>query len=105
MPTCQNCHHEWTWRQTFKKQCRFNNKMTCPYCGEEQYISAKTRRNMVGYLVLVPFILLCVMAAIDFLIIDVPAMALYLSNVSVFAAMIFISPFFLEVTNTEEPLW
>ncbi|WP_221563373.1 TIGR04104 family putative zinc finger protein [Alkalihalobacillus sp. TS-13] len=105
MPTCQNCYQEWTWRQTFRKQFRFTNKMTCPYCGEIQFISAKTRRNMVGYVVLIPLFLLCVMAAIDFLIIGVPAMALYLSHVGVFAAMIFISPFYMEVTNTEEPLW
>ncbi|WP_407681711.1 TIGR04104 family putative zinc finger protein [Pseudalkalibacillus salsuginis] len=105
MPTCQVCQREWTWKQTFIRQFRFNHRMTCPSCGESQYISAKTRKKMIGYVILIPFILMSLMAIIDVTVINISPGLLYLSEVCVFAILIFLLPFFIEITNTEEPLW
>ncbi|MDR4889763.1 hypothetical protein RGU12_19910 [Fredinandcohnia sp. QZ13] len=49
MPTCQKCKNKWSWKQTFKKSFTFTNAMTCPYCGEKQYITARTRKISASF--------------------------------------------------------
>src|SRR5699024_8516819 len=43
MPICENCHNEWTWKETFKRSFTLDSKMRCPYCDKDQYITQKSK--------------------------------------------------------------
>src|SRR5690625_2881981 len=43
MPICTKCNNKWSWKQTFKKMMTMRSKMLCPFCGEKQYQSRKSR--------------------------------------------------------------
>ena len=49
MPTCDNCHNKWNWKQTIKKTTTLNPIMTCPYCGGKQYQTQKSKTK-IGFL-------------------------------------------------------
>jgi CXXC-20-CXXC protein len=38
MPTCQNCGHQWNWKETFVKFFTWKRGKKCPYCGHIQYL-------------------------------------------------------------------
>lgn len=59
MPTCDNCHNKWSWRQTIKKTTTLDPAMTCPYCGEKQYQTqkSKTKTSLFKAIVLSPLLL------------------------------------------------
>ncbi|MFD1361806.1 TIGR04104 family putative zinc finger protein [Lentibacillus salinarum] len=100
MPTCQNCGKKWSWKQTFIRLVRFRTAMACPYCGEEQYESASSRRKtmLIG---MMPIPLVFILPYISGLTIW---MALILVIV-ISAGMISVMPFFLKLSNELEPYW
>ncbi|WP_106495659.1 TIGR04104 family putative zinc finger protein [Lentibacillus sp. Marseille-P4043] len=44
MPTCQHCHHEWTYGETIRKTFRI--KKRCPNCHHVNYVTAKSQWRM-----------------------------------------------------------
>ncbi len=99
MPTCQHCRHQWSWKQSFKKSFTLGTGMTCPYCGEKQYLAARTRkRNTIFPLIIVTLIML-------------GNLFFGPSSVFLFALLGFIPlffgiyPFLIELSNEEEPLF
>lgn len=59
MPTCTNCHNKWSWKQTFKKMMTMKSEMICPYCGEKQYQSKKSRTiaPFLNVIILLPLLI------------------------------------------------
>ena len=96
MPTCQNCHQKWTWKQTIKKTMTLMPGMSCPWCGEIQYQSKKSRKKapFLSLIVLLPLLLN--------LFFDMPS-AILLSLIPLLAIIVFIIyPFFIDLSSTEE---
>ncbi|WP_438824591.1 TIGR04104 family putative zinc finger protein [Bacillus sp. JJ1521] len=56
MPTCQNCNETWSWKQTIKKSLTFKRALICPYCGERQYISPRTRKRTTAIVFIAPLL-------------------------------------------------
>ncbi|SEQ93233.1 TIGR04104 family putative zinc finger protein [Piscibacillus halophilus] len=98
MPTCQKCNQEWSWRDTQKGIMHFKKGINCPYCGETQYQTASSlrRTNLVG---LAPLLALPLVIMFDswFWTILIILMA-SLAHLSII-------PFFLKLSNEEEPMW
>ncbi|MFC4024676.1 TIGR04104 family putative zinc finger protein [Oceanobacillus longus] len=59
MPTCENCHNKWNWRQTIKKSFTLDPGMTCPYCGKTQYQTQKSRTKsaLLNAIILLPLLI------------------------------------------------
>ncbi|MGE6369949.1 TIGR04104 family putative zinc finger protein [Planococcus kocurii] len=57
MPTCQNCGHKWSLKNTLKVAFKFNGNVgqKCSHCGETQYVSKKSK-NQIGIMGIVAFI-------------------------------------------------
>ncbi|WP_438310651.1 TIGR04104 family putative zinc finger protein [Sporosarcina sp. FA9] len=99
MPTCQNCHNKWSWKQTFKKSFKFIGGMTCPYCSEQQYLTARMRkRSTLIPLIIVPLILLGNIFFGPFLLSLIALLGLL-------PLFFIINPFIVELSNKEEPLF
>ncbi|WP_411843142.1 TIGR04104 family putative zinc finger protein [Salinicoccus sp. HZC-1] len=45
MTKCTNCGQEWTTKDKIKKSFTFSQGMSCPYCGADQFFSAKYRKK------------------------------------------------------------
>lgn len=99
MPTCQNCNHKWGWKQTFKKSFILIGGMTCPNCGEKQYQTARMRKINT----IIPFIMtsLIMLGNLFF----GPSYVALFAIIGVFSLVIIINPFFVELSNEEEPLF
>ena len=96
MPICTNCKNKWSWKQTVKKMTSLNPEMSCPYCGEKQYQSKKSKKIVpfLGLIVLFPLLIQAYF--------DVSAIIL-LSLTPLLAVLIFIIyPFFIELSSKEE---
>lgn len=98
MPTCEKCQTEWTWKDSQKAIFQFKKGLKCPYCGETQYqtSSSQKRTSLVG---MAPLLMLPVVIFIDswFLTISLILLA-SISHLSLI-------PFFMKLSNEEEPLW
>ncbi|WP_052651911.1 TIGR04104 family putative zinc finger protein [Planococcus massiliensis] len=59
MLVCENCKTEWTWKQTLKSSFVLTTSMTCPYCGEKQYATPKSKKRtfLLNMLILLPLLL------------------------------------------------
>src|SRR5690625_6789173 len=59
MPICTNCNNKWSWKQTFKKIMTMSSEMLCPYCGEKQYQSKKSRiiAPFLNLIILLPLLI------------------------------------------------
>src|SRR5699024_1681375 len=97
MPTCQHCGNEWTWGETLKSMWRI--AMKCPYCGEKQYQSAESRKQLakfgaipVPFALILPLMDITILMAAGFLLI-------------VLLAVFSVCPFFLKLSNEQEPYW
>lgn len=98
MPTCQNCHEKWSWKQTIKKSLTLLVGMTCPYCSERQYQTARMRRRTTLIpIIIVPFI----MIGHHFFGFS-PLYMLFLFGILLLG--IAINPFFIELASEEESL-
>ncbi|OZU89486.1 hypothetical protein CIL03_07185 [Virgibacillus indicus] len=98
MPDCAHCRHEWSYGETLKKS--FQMKMVCPYCKQDNYHSARGRkRSMMTSVVLAPAIILFG-TFIDAPWLWVILIALVLGMITIAA-----TPFLMELSKEEEPLW
>lgn len=96
MPICQNCKQPWTWLVTIKNMFR----LKCPYCGEKQYQSARSKRIAsfvnIGFLLIIFSIniLLSLTVEIGFILLLI-----------VFSFLFGTMPFYMELANEEEFWW
>lgn len=99
MPTCQNCHEKWNWKQTFKRSFTLGGGMTCPYCEEKQYLTARMRKRST----IIPFIIsaLIMLGNLFF----GPSYIFVFTLLGLLPLFFGIYPFFVELSNKEESLW
>lgn len=100
VPTCKKCATRWTWFETVRRASfAFGGRMTCPYCGKEQYVSAQSRKwsSFSVLFVMIPFFINIVF---DLSL----ATAFVLAVLTVFI-IIAVYPFFVTLANEEEPLF
>lgn len=45
MAHCTKCQTEWTFKDKLRTVKNLDGSAKCPYCGEKQYISLKTKRQ------------------------------------------------------------
>lgn len=98
MPTCQNCHYKWSWKQTLKKSFILSEGMTCPYCEKKQYITSRARKRSTVIPFLVPLIML------GNLIFGTSYFSL-IALIILIPFIFVIYPFIIELSNKEEALW
>lgn len=96
MPVCENCKNQWRWKETMKKTFTLNPAMICPYCGEKQFQTQKSK-NKSG--VLYTFILLPLLLQAFF---DIPKVILFSLFPLLFIFVLLIYPFFVQISSTEE---
>lgn len=96
MPTCQNCHHKWSWKQTFKRSFAFafSDGMTCPYCEEKQYMTSRARKISTAIPFFVPLIML------GNLIFD-PSYFFLIMLISLIPIIFGLYPFIIKLSNKE----
>ncbi|WP_010097969.1 TIGR04104 family putative zinc finger protein [Ornithinibacillus scapharcae] len=99
MPTCTTCHTKWSWKQTFKKSFTLDTGMTCPHCGEKQYLTSKSRKRNSFTVFIIPLILLVS------LVFDISVVLRIVLIFSAAIVMFVTYPFFIELSEKEEPLW
>ncbi|WP_438823900.1 TIGR04104 family putative zinc finger protein [Bacillus sp. JJ1566] len=98
MPTCQKCNETWSWKQTLNKSLTFKRALICPSCGEKQYISLRTRKRTAAIVFIAPFLSLLNSYFGSHLML----LFILLGYLTLF---IVIYPFYLELSNKEEPLF
>lgn len=96
MPTCGNCHNEWSWKQTLKKTTTLDPAMSCPYCGEKQYQTQKSKTK-ISFLTLI--VLLPLLLQIFF---DLPRAILFSLFPILSIIVIVLLPSFIELSSREE---
>ncbi|CRK83308.1 TIGR04104 family putative zinc finger protein [Neobacillus massiliamazoniensis] len=99
MPTCQNCEKKWSWFDSIKKLLKFRKSMKCSHCGEIQYQS-KSSRNTTSLFILLPMIILPFSV-----IFNLSSSSELLWELVFIPVVIFITPFFLKLSDKNEPLW
>lgn|SRR5690554_3747491 len=96
MPACENCNNKWSWKQTIKITTTLNPAVTCPYCGEKQYQTQKSKMK-IGFLTAI--VLLPALIQIFF---EVPG-AFLLGLVPVlFIIVMVLYPFLVNLSSREE---
>lgn len=96
MPTCEKCNNKWSWIQTLKKTTTLNPELTCLYCGEKQYQTQKSKKQIAF---LTPTVLLPLLLQIFFDIPDVILFSLYF----ILVCMVMLSyPFLVKLKSKEE---
>ncbi|GEL77837.1 TIGR04104 family putative zinc finger protein [Tenuibacillus multivorans] len=100
MPKCENCHTEWSWKDTQKAMLGFKQGLSCPHCGETQFQTKDSmwRTSMVGLLPL--FIGLVGSSLLDLSLL--PSLVLIVLLSFLYLSII---PFFLELTSEEVHMW
>ncbi|WP_373893183.1 TIGR04104 family putative zinc finger protein [Virgibacillus sp. CBA3643] len=97
MPTCENCSNKWSWKQTVIKTTTLDPAMICPYCGEKQYQTQKSK-NKGGLLTgIVVFLMLLIANLFDMPL----AGTLGLLPVLI-AIILLIYPYLVELSSTEK---
>lgn len=99
MPICQNCHHTWTWKETFKRSFTFDGGMECPYCKKMQYYSARFRKISS----IIPFAVITLIMSCNFLF--GPSYIFVIALLSLIPLYIVIYPFTVKLSNEEKPLF
>ncbi|SER76427.1 cxxc_20_cxxc protein [Gracilibacillus ureilyticus] len=46
MPICQQCNHQWTWRETVKRFFSLTSEAICPNCHNRQYVTSRSRKKL-----------------------------------------------------------
>ncbi|MEW5596520.1 TIGR04104 family putative zinc finger protein [Peribacillus frigoritolerans] len=62
MPICQHCDYKWGWIETFFKMFTFKNKLRCSSYDSYQYVSKKSRNQLI----LFSFIPLLILPSVSF---------------------------------------
>ena len=99
MPICQNCHNKWTWKETFKKTSVFISGMTCSYCNEKQYVTARTKKISAIFPVIIIFMLFLSNLYFG------PSYIVYLGVLTLIFLYVILNPFFVKLSNEEKPLF
>jgi CXXC-20-CXXC protein len=91
-----NCKNKWSWKQTIKKTTTLNPAMTCPYCGEKQYQTqkSKTKNLLLTSIILLPLLLQAFFA--------IPIAVLLGSFPVLFVIAMFTYPFLVKLSSKEE---
>ena len=99
MPICKNCRNNWSWKQTVKKMFTLDTGMKCPYCGENQYQTQKSKKrtSILNSIVLLPLLLN--------IFFDIPIVMLLSLFPVLFIIVISLSPFIMHLSNKEEFLF
>lgn len=99
MPVCQNCHEQWSWKQSIKAGFTLDVRLTCPHCGSKQYLTAKARKktNMVNFLI--PF------AILPGPIFDLTPLVSFSIFIGTGILIVVVNPFLMELSNEEAPYW
>lgn len=95
MPVCTHCQHEWTWRETMKRNFTFEIGWPCPNCKKRQYPSRLAQRRYLRYTLLIPACML-----LSF--IGIPRILAFLVFIIVAIIVLLIYPFTLELSKEEE---
>ena len=98
MPICKNCHEKWSWKQTLKKSFTLGGGMKCPHCNEMQYYSSRFRKRST----IIPFAIVALIMFSN--LIFGPSYILVLSLIVLIPLCLGIYPFFVELSNEEEPI-
>lgn len=99
MPTCQNCQRQWNWKQTFKNSFILIGGMTCPSCEEKQYLTSRMRKRSM----IIPLIVIFLIVLGNLLF---ASSYVYMFAIFVLLPLfLVIYPFFVELSNEEEPLF
>lgn len=98
VPNCQACNHKWSFIDTFKIGLKSNGKK-CPNCGEEQYISKKSRTK-ISIMTLVA-VMLGVFVGILF---EQDFGVVLISLLPMILAFMFAILYSIELSNTNEPM-
>lgn len=96
MPTCEKCDHKWTWKQTFKKTATIDPAMNCPYCGEKQYQTNKSRMK-IAFLQTIILMPLLIQAFFD-----ISGVILVSLLPILFVIIMILYPFLVEISSKEE---
>ncbi|WP_455662596.1 TIGR04104 family putative zinc finger protein [Pradoshia sp.] len=99
MPTCRSCGKSWTWSISLKRILSFRQTMICPHCQKSQYQAHSSRFKTSG-VILIPTLLLPVYIMFELSI----TTALFI-ELAIMIAALFVLPFFLELSNQDEPMW
>lgn len=99
MPICQNCHKQWSWKQTVKKMFTLATGIECPYCGNTQFLTTRSRIRSSIIAFFAPSIMLLN------IFVDLSLVAALILLGGSFIAAIAMYPFLIELTDEEEPLW
>ncbi|SFB36507.1 cxxc_20_cxxc protein [Lentibacillus halodurans] len=96
MPTCQNCNNKWSWKQTIKKTTTLNPAINCPYCGEKQYQTqkSKTKISFLTVMILLPLLIN--------IFFDIPGAILLSLFPVLFIIAMLLYPFLVEISSREE---
>ncbi|AIF42941.1 TIGR04104 family putative zinc finger protein [Virgibacillus sp. SK37] len=99
MPTCKKCHRKWSWWKTLKKTFSFRIGIACPFCNEKQYFSARYRLRGT----IIPFFIspLIMFTGIYF---GYSYITLLIA-LSILLVFFVVNPFFVELSDKEEPLF
>ncbi|QDP39415.1 TIGR04104 family putative zinc finger protein [Radiobacillus deserti] len=98
MPTCQQCGRQWTWQQTLRRTFTLGNKMKCPHCNQNQYISATARKRLAIFNFIGPFMIISGIASNSMIV----GLGI---GVVLFALAIIMYPYLVRLANHEESLW
>lgn len=98
MPKCQSCGKRWTWGESVKRSFQLGGGMLCPYCRNKQYYSARMRKRSNITLFIIPLILVGNL----FFGPSIITVIILLSIIPVYTLLF---PFFMELSNEEEPLF
>ncbi|TYS67523.1 hypothetical protein FZC76_13135 [Sutcliffiella horikoshii] len=98
-PTCANCHNQWSWKMTWKKIFTFKQAITCPFCGEKQYITKSARQKLTLLPIVIPFM------NVPFLPFGVSGFYLAMMYVVCLVGIAIGMPALYELSNEEESLW
>jgi len=99
MPTCQNCHQKWTWKQTVKKSFTLDTAMSCPHCAEKQYVTSRARKRSALITMIIPFL---IFIPYFFDINIITAISIY---IAAGIGIMLIYPFIVELSSQEEAFW
>ncbi|WP_010650361.1 TIGR04104 family putative zinc finger protein [Oceanobacillus massiliensis] len=98
MPNCQKCNQKWTWKQALKANFKLDGT-ECPYCGQDQYITAESRRR-TNWISFAPALSLLMLAFMDV------SLGILISIIIVLSIlMIGIYPFVIKLSSDQESFW
>lgn len=93
MPICQSCHRQWLFRHTFKMMFTLEAGKACPFCGEAQYVTSRTRNRTLLITLMMLILIIFVNIFFGF---SLFRSFVFLSFIPIF---VFLYPFLVELSN------